>query len=112
MCLPEENALFYCAEVALLLNHCHLRGVSFGSITCADVLLMSNGHIKLDSKPMAEDYGTNNMEEEDTTATWSVSGSRLGDMWFVTYHIFISCFFHVVCHLSYLYHVYVLCVYV
>ncbi|KFO26487.1 Protein kinase C iota type [Fukomys damarensis] len=64
--LPEEHARFYSAEISLAFNYLHQRGILYRNLKLDNLLLDSEGHIKLSDYCICKD----GLEPGDTTSAF------------------------------------------
>ncbi|KFO38161.1 protein kinase C iota type-like [Fukomys damarensis] len=64
--LPEEHARFYSAEISLAFNYLHQRGILYRNLKLDNLLLDSEGHIKLSDYCICKE----GLEPGDTTSTF------------------------------------------
>merc|ERR1719285_1308674 len=65
--LPEEHARFYSSEICLALNYLHERGIIYRDLKLDNVLLDSEGHIRLTDYGMCKEGMVN---PDDKTGTF------------------------------------------
>ncbi|XP_021103951.1 protein kinase C iota type-like [Heterocephalus glaber] len=64
--IPEEHARFYPAEITLAFNYLHQRGILYRNLKLDNILLDSEGHIKLTDYCLCKE----GLQPEDTTSTF------------------------------------------
>ncbi|EHA98208.1 Protein kinase C iota type [Heterocephalus glaber] len=64
--VPEEHARFYSAEISLAVNYLHLQGILYRNLKLENILLDSEGHIKLTDYCLCKE----DLQPGDTTSTF------------------------------------------
>ncbi|EHA98897.1 Protein kinase C iota type [Heterocephalus glaber] len=72
--LPEEHARFYSAEISLAVNYCHQQGILYRNLKLENVLLDSEGHIKLIDYCLCKE----GLQPRDMTRTFCGTPNFLG----------------------------------
>jgi serine/threonine protein kinase len=69
ICLDEEEARFYTAEIVIALNYLHNKGILYRDLKPENVLINHDGHIKL------ADFGLSKENVNDTDLSKTFCGS-------------------------------------